>query len=248
MKTLIISIIIIIITSSFIYSQKDSVISDIRTDTTFIININPKLPDLIFHYTDFGVYYDNNPYDGKIYYTVVIINSKNNKTIQTIHLYNSIRHYPLNYDYGYGDQEARVEEAMAVDINFDGYKDIRFLSGRGMDKYSVNEFYYYYIYNPQKNVFEPNEDVSSITNPTPFVDEKIVRSFLWSGNNRNINEFKWAKNRLVLLKSIDYIVIEDSCKSDTDCKFTRVVEYYENGEIVNTGTEIINITEIPDYH
>jgi len=35
---------------------------------------------------------------------------------------------------------------MAVDINFDGFKDLRFKSGAGLNTYAVNQTYNYYIY------------------------------------------------------------------------------------------------------
>jgi hypothetical protein len=250
MKILKLILIVFAFAITFPYAQKDSIISDIKIDTSFIIKVNSKLPEFINHYISYAVLYDiNDPYFGTIYYTVEIKKNNNEKLIQTIKSESSLYADPLIYDYGY--KEESLDEAMAIDINFDGYKDIRFRSGCGANTFAVNQTYNYYIFNPKKNKFEYNEDVSTILNPTPFSDEKIVRNFCkntFSGSNGTIDEYKWYKNKLVLLRSVNYVVIMGTCKSDTDCKFTRTIEYYENDKVVNSETKIIDITEIPDYH
>ena len=242
--------IIFLLYSTSIYAQRDSIISDIKVDTTFIIKVNPKLAPFIVHFSAFAVQYDkNNPYFGKIYYTVEIKKNKNGKLIQTIKSDNWLPDDPLSYDYGYDDRP--IQEAMAVDINFDGYKDLRFLTGAGSNAYAVNQTYDYYVYNPIKNKFVYNEDISILHNPIPFPKENIVRSYLrnaFSGTDGTISEYKWSKNKLILLQSFNYKLIMSTCNSDTDCKFTRIIKYYKNNRIVKTKTKIVNITEIPKYH
>lgn len=134
------------------YAQRDSIISNIKVDTTFSIKVHPKLKPFLIHFSAFAVNYDkNNTYFGKIYYTVEIKESKNGKPIQTIKSDNWLHDDPLSYDNG--DDDKTIKEAMAVDINFDGYKDLRFLSGAGANTYAVNQSYSYYVYNPTKNKF-----------------------------------------------------------------------------------------------
>jgi len=70
--------VVILIFSTLIYAQNDSINSNIKVDTTFIIKVNPKLPPFIIHFNSFSVRYKrNDPYFGKIYYTIEIKNAKN---------------------------------------------------------------------------------------------------------------------------------------------------------------------------
>jgi hypothetical protein len=239
----------IIFTVHITYAQRDSIISDIKVDTSFIIEVSPKLSKLVVHFSGYAVRYDkNNPYYGKIYYTVEIKKYNSGEIIQTIKSANPLRVDPLHFDYGGKDET--IEKAIAIDINFDGYKDIRFCSGSGYDTYSVNQTYDYYLYNPKTDRLEYNEEISMLINPTPFLKEQIVRSYTrnaFSGTDGTIEEYKWNKNKLVLLKSYNY-ELNGPCKFDIDCKFTRTIKYYKNGKATKTETKIINQTEIPEQH
>lgn len=78
-----------------------------------------------------------------------------------------------------------------------------------------------------------------------------MRSYIrnaFAGTNGTIDEYKWNKNKLVLLRSFNYEVKMGTCNSDTDCKFTRTIEYYKNNKVVKTETKVIKITDIPENH
>lgn len=237
-------LILIFFFSTFNHAQRDSIISDIKEDTVFIIRVNPEIRPFLIHYSAFAVIYDkDNPYYGKIYYQVEIINNKNTKPVQTFHFSNSITDYPFNYDYGLSD--VSIEAGMAVDINFDGYKDLRFLSGSGSNTFAVNQSYNYLIYEHKINKFVYNKDASMVTNPTPFADEKIVRGYIRnasSGTEGTIYEYKWKEDKLVLLRTINYHRINETSK------FTRTIKYYKDNKVTKSETVIIDQKEIPEYH
>jgi len=84
-----------------------------------------------------------------------------------------------------------------------------------------------------------------LTNPTPFPKEKIVRSFnrnAFSGTDGTIDEYKWRKNNLVLLRSFNY---KETSESN---KFIVTIKYYKDKKVIKLETKSINETEIPEYH
>jgi hypothetical protein len=107
-------------------------------------------------------------------------------------------------DFNYGDLSEDSNQGILIDINFDGFKDLRFKSGQGAD---VNQTYDFYIFNKKTKKFELNELVSNLTNPVAFSNSKIIYSYIRSGypgTDGNVYEYKWNKNKLILTKKINY--------------------------------------------
>src|SRR5215211_5221367 len=57
------------------------------------------------------------------------------------------------------------------DVNFDGYNDIRLLQFLPA---APNLPYYYWLYNPAKQNFQPQKDLEEITSPTFDPIEKLI--------------------------------------------------------------------------
>ena len=223
-----------------------------KYDTTFIVSINPKLPKYHIHISENVVLPEKDKYNtGKIYYTVEIKSANNSSLIQTIKSVNSANADPL--DFNYGDLSEDSNQGILIDINFDGFKDLRFKSGQGAD---VNQTYDFYIFNKKTKTFELNELVSNLTNPVAFSNSKIIYSYIRSGypgTDGNVYEYKWNKNKLILTKKINYKVVDEDCthlywQEDCCCKYTQKIDYYKNDKIINSETKIVDVKDIPKSH
>lgn len=251
MKSLIIIIITFFTLFASVIAQDLGLEQHFKYDTTFIVSINPKLPQYHIHITEnvvlpgAGEYYR-----GKIYYAVEIRSSDNSILIQTIKSVNSANADPL--DFNYGDLSKDSNQGILIDINFDGFKDLRFKSGQGAD---VNQRYDFYIFNKKTNKFELNEDVSKLTNPVAFSDSKIICSYVRSGypgTDGNVSEYKWNKNKLNLTKKINYKATEDCThlywQEDCCCIYTQKIDYYKNDKVIKSETKIVDVKDIPKRH
>ena len=247
------TIIILVFTLFHIANAQDlSLEQHFKYDTTFIVSINPKLPKYHIHISEDVVLPEKDKYNtGKIYYTVEIKSANNSSLIQTIKSVNSANADPL--DFNYGDLSEDSNQGILIDINFDGFKDLRFKSGQGAD---VNQTYDFYIFNKKTKKFELNELVSNLTNPVAFSNSKIIYSYIRSGypgTDGNVYEYKWNKNKLILTKKINYKVVDEDCthlywQEDCCCKYTQKIDYYKNDKIINSETKIIDVKDIPKSH
>lgn len=64
------------------------------------------------------------------------------------------------------------------DINSDGYNDIRLTNTWGA---TGNTFYNYWLFDPSKNIFVENTDLSSLSNPTPQLQTKTITTYKTGG-------------------------------------------------------------------
>ncbi len=247
------TIIILGLTLFYIANAQDlSLEQHFKFDTTFIVSINPKLPKYNIHFSENVVLPgEGEYYKGKINYTVEIRSSNNSNLIQTIKSVNNANADPL--DFNYGDLSEDSNQGMLIDINFDGFMDLRFKSGQAAD---VNQTYDFYIFNKKTNKFELNEDVSNLTNPVAFSDSKTIYKYTRSGfpgTDGNVAEYKWNKNKLILTKKINYKVVDEDCthlywQEDCCCKYTQKIDYYKNDKIINSETKIVDVKDIPKSH
>jgi len=66
-----------------------------------------------------------------------------------------------------------------LDVNFDGHNDIAVFASTGYA--GINNYYDFYIYNPQTNNFEKNVTLVEISNPAVDAAKKQVKSNYRSG-------------------------------------------------------------------
>lgn len=223
-----------------------------RVDTTFTIKINSNL-SFFLRYQEYFEPYETAAEFGTYKFRVELKNRLMEKPFQIIESESTNFFGPIEYDYGYQDLGF---EGITIDINFDGFEDLRFKTDSGANTFVVNQSYAYYIYNPKNSKFEYNEDVSLLTNPTPFDDSKIIRSYsrnAFAGTSGTVNEYLWRENKLELKTAFYYQVVEDSInnfdRTDTTCcNYIRWIKYYQNKSVVKSDSSIIHINEIPDYH
>ncbi len=96
----------------------------------------------------------------------------------------------------------------AIDMNFDGYKDIRLLSWWGA---TGNTGYDIWTYNPEKNIFERSDDLSNLGNPIIDYAKEEIHTSSRGGHAGMIYRkgvLKFINGELVLVEeeSQDYIV------------------------------------------
>ncbi len=91
-----------------------------------------------------------------------------------------------------------------VDMNFDGYQDLKLhcMSGE-------NESYLFWLYDKESGKFIFNAELSEVSNPAPNIKTKTIISDVGmgcAGTCRNISTYKFIGNKLVLLDSQDYTI------------------------------------------
>jgi hypothetical protein len=234
-----------------LYSQNWNPPKDgVDLDTTFSITISKNLPNYFLRYQEYSESDKETSDDNQTYYRVELKKTIMGKPFQVIQSESYAYNGPLDFDLDDSGENYGVD-GITIDINFDGYKDLRFRKSEGTGRYRSNGSYDFYVFNPKKNNFELNEDLSNVTNPTPFPDRKIVFSYTKDVLRDGIvEEYKWEGRNLVLLKSYKYQAIEDGCKTKDDnyCNYKRLTEYYRNNKIIKSKSEIIKFKNIPEYH
>lgn len=117
----------------------------------------------------------------------------------------------------------------AQDINFDGYKDIRLMSWWGA---TGNTGYTYWLFDPSKNIFVENTDLSSLSNPTPEFQTKTIATHSvggMAGCIYNNETYKFdGDGKLILIRSEEQDWVEES-KS-----FIKTIGELKDGKIVTS--------------
>lgn len=121
---------------------------------------------------------------------------------------------------------------VAEDMNFDGYKDIRLMSFWGA---TGNTGYTYWLFDPSRNFFVENKDLSSLSNPTPDVGTKTIATHSvggMAGCIYNNGTYKFDENgKLILIREEkqDWVVASKS--------FLKTISELKNGKMV-VSTEV----------
>jgi hypothetical protein len=225
---------------------------DEHIDTTFLISINKNLPKYYLRYQEYYGPANKYPHFDKTHFRLELRKTKNKKEkpFQVIQSVSDAIGGPLG-DHYYGERNL---QSTMVDINFDDYQDLRFNQQEGGGPYVVNQTYDYYIFNPDKGIFEYYKDLSNIFNPTPIKKLKLVHSYDRDSDRRGYNsEYKWNNNKLEIIKEITYredynSTIHKEGKDDIISKYVRWTIYYENGKVVKSDSTIVNVKKIPKYH
>ena len=91
-----------------------------------------------------------------------------------------------------------------IDMNFDGFPDLQILESLG----SVNAYYACYLWNPESGLFEENEPLGEIANPTFHEDTKEISAFFHVNAMDNMESLSaWRNGELVMLwcKTQNYV-------------------------------------------
>jgi hypothetical protein len=131
---------------------------------------------------------------------VEIINSSNLKVIQKIE---SKDHFDSDVHYGFSDDDLVFADLMQlVDLNFDGYLDLRILSSTGA---TGNNWYATYIYEPELRRFNYHEILSVLSAVTVDPDSKLIKTYWRGGWCTEFREyFKLMKNGRLILKKVEW--------------------------------------------
>lgn len=248
-------ILFIVINTHFIKAQDNWNPNNLKNnfgsliDTILTFNINPSLPAFHFRYREFFEVGKIAPNLGITFFRVDIFRDDIDTVLQVIESSSDAYYGPVDYEYGYKDLRY---EGMFIDYNFDGYFDIRFKYTSGANAYSVNQLYEVGIYNPYKNYFDYNWYLYDLCNPTPFPDEKVIRTYrrLRSfGREADVDTYFWQGDSLAIIKS-DYFKIVDEKLMDSlgsdECEFIHLTDYYENDKVIKSDSTIIKSKNIPE--
>jgi hypothetical protein len=167
-------------------------------DQTISIKINDTLPKYYLRYMDYFVPFEKESIYGTYYFRVELRRNKKEKPFQVIESESDADLGPLDSD---GVDQDLKNADILTDINFDGFKDLRFKIMEGAARYRMNKTYAFYIYNPAKGMFIYNKDVSSLMNPTAIKKLNIIRTYDLYPDYERINEYKWMGDSLFFLKS-----------------------------------------------
>ena len=130
----------------------------------FIITYEEKISDNSLEFTFDLISYKDISTGDFIFTSLKITDSSSGKEIQRI----SIPELSLN---GYVNYSSYTDDLFSlIDVNFDGYKDIRLFDTRNVDKY-IRDEYIFLVWNPSKQLFEQDKNLNLIPNAV-FNNEK----------------------------------------------------------------------------
>ena len=122
------------------------------------------------------------------------------------------------------------------DYNFDGYMDVSIYSSRSGVYNAIHEIF---LYNPQTKNYNHHKELSDMMGAWADSGTKTINSHGKGGDAGMIyyfNEYKWEKEKLVLVSS------ENQDYDDTLKKYVRTTRTLQNGKWVQ-DTDIISIEE-----
>jgi len=168
------------------------------THTLFSVKVNDKLP--AFNFSLHGEFKER--FKNKYFYPsyVEIINSSNLKVIQKIE---SKDHFDSDCHYGFSDDDFGFADLMyLVDLNGDGYLDLRILSATGA---TGMNWYATYIYKPELRRFKYHKILSGLSAVTVDPDSKLIKTYCRGGWCDEFREyFKLMKNGMLVLKKVEW--------------------------------------------
>ena len=179
--------------------------------TMFSGKVNDKLPEFKFSL--------HGEVKGEKFYPsyVEIINLSNSKVIQKIENKEEFN----NEGYGFLEIELFTADLMQlVDLNFDGYLDLRILRSTGA---TGNNFYATYIYKPELKRFEYHLGLSGLSAVTVDPDSKLIKTYWRFVSCDEFREyFKLMKNGRLILKKVEWTEV-DQINTQSGCiKITAV--------------------------
>ncbi len=153
------------------------------TSYTYVFKVHPRLPAYKLR-----LYRDKNDFP----LSIDILNSVDNKVLQTIKI-NSSKDAQFQCDAYVGDHALEM-----IDMNFDGYQDLRLYCRMGL--HEAEHLFWLYDLRSNKLIFSPA--LSELGEPTPRPDTKTIITDVHNGCAglcRYISTYKWVGNKLTLL-------------------------------------------------
>lgn len=158
---------------------------------SFTERLSEKGPKLRFDM--YGKFKNDDLYEGYI----KVFDTSNGKQIQKIIINNNFPDGHFSWDinsFEYNDHTVQL-----VDINFDGYLDLRLLDNEGA---TGNNWYATYLYDPRLKKFKYHKQMSSLSGVTVDDDSHQIityNRFGWCGEYREF--YKIIKDRLILTEA-----------------------------------------------
>jgi len=126
-----------------------------------------------------------------------VYNMSSAKHIQKIIINNNFE--TGHYDWAIENFEYNGSEVQMVDINFDGYLDLRLLDNEGA---TGNNWYGSYIYDRPSGKFKLHHDISALSGVRIDANNKQIITFDTGGSCSEIHMYyKVVNNKLVLIKA-----------------------------------------------
>lgn len=212
-------------------------------DTTLIFTLHKKLPKMYLRYRH---YFDSENHE--YHYRVDLSRTKTRKPFQVIKSESFADRGPLDYDY---ENNLGIRN-MFVDINFDGYIDLRFKKMEGGCQYSVNQSYDFFIFNVTKFKFEFNQEVSDVGNATPIKDKTVYGYWRngFSATDGTVDQYQWINGHLILIRSYNYTILSKNRDPYTDKNtlYLKQSQIYEDGKLIRSLHKRVRLKDIPKEH
>lgn len=194
------------------WAQVDDIVQDVRKGATFRLKIHSSLPEYVFHLV--GNAEDN------IIEKIEI--SREGKLVQT-------------EDVAMNEPPPRNEEYFqAVDINFDGYADIKLLSWWGG---TGNKGYNWWLFNPKSGTFVYQQELSGLSNPVPNPKTKEITTYSKGGMAGMVygqETYRFDGDRLVLMRSVEQNWVDEKKH------FVKVTRERKNGTMQVVKEELVS--------
>jgi hypothetical protein len=208
-----------LLTSTFNPSidRPDSCTGNIVRDNKIMVAIHPSLPKYSIRLIDRETRC----------YKLIILDGNSRDTIQVIEDYHDGIDFP--------EEDSEDEKAVEfVDVNFDGYLDLKVLDNQGN---TTNVSYKLWIFNPQRKVFEYDEQISELLGCNPSIDPSS-KTFTTGGVLGCVgmcyswNTYKFIDGKPVLIEreSQDY---QEDVKTKQSY-FVRTLEMLVDGKLIET--------------
>jgi hypothetical protein len=158
---------------------------------SFTERLSKKGPELRFDM--YGKFKNGDLYEGYI----KVFDTSNGRQIQKIIINNNFPDGHFSWDinsFEYNDHTVQL-----VDINFDGYLDLRLLDNEGA---TGNNWYATYLYDPRLKKFKYHKQLSSLSGVNVDDDSRQIITYErngWCAENREY--YKIVKDRLILTKA-----------------------------------------------
>ena len=178
---------------------------------TFREKINENKPEFTF---DLLAFY-NKKISGYSIKTITVTDTSNGKVLQKI----SIPEFTINGNTElvvYFDSNAGNLGFELIDVNFDGYKDIRLY-----DTHHYMDRWIYFVWNPNKNIYEFNEKLTEIPNIEFDETNKLIYS--------SIGKYGYLNNYSTTYKYFNGVPVPVKYYSKEFIKFTNeeILKYFK---------------------
>jgi len=188
-----------------------------KTHASFSVKINNVLPK--FTFIIHGKFKSSQQLKGNFFHPSYV-EIKESSTAKLIQKIENKGRFDNNGD-GYSESDfASADFVQMVDLNQDGYLDLRILYNTGA---TGNNWYATFLYDPANGRFKYHEALSRLSAVTVDQKSKLIKTYWRNGWCYEFKEyFRLEKNGRLILKKVEWTEI-DNLKEEAGCfKFTAV--------------------------